>query len=232
MFQTVAAAGAMRIASAYDLLAALKQAGYLKEERDAWWWPRSGSEEVVVGALLTQQTKWENVEASLANLHEAGLLSLDALAHCDTQRLKSLIRPSGFYNTKVPRLQALARHILEDFGGFERFQTDVTREWLLAQKGIGKESADSILCYACYRDAMVVDAYTARLLHALDFTMEGYDEIQAWFVEGLDAAWGRVEALYGTEVSRAYVYARLHGKIVEFAKEHIRGKRVDTAIFG
>lgn len=216
------------IENAYDLLAALKQAGYLKKERDARWWPRSGSQEVVVGALLTQQSKWENVEASLANLREAGLLSFDALAHCDTQHLKSLIRPSGFYNTKAPRLQALVRHILQDFGDFERFQAEVTREWLLAQKGVGKETADSILCYACYRDAMVVDAYTARLLHALDFTMEGYDEIQAWFVEGLEAAWEKVEALYGAKVSRAYVYARLHGKIVEFAKEYIRGKRVDT----
>ena len=211
----------------YELLCVLKKSGYLKTHRDPLWWPNSGTQEVIFGAILTQQTKWERVEASLSNLREAGVDSLESLAGTDTQIITALIKPSGFYNTKAQRLKMLCRHILEDFGSFEVFQEKVGREWLLKQKGIGMESADSILCYGCKKEVFVVDSYTGRLLEALGYRFESYEEVQEWIVEGLEENMDKIHTLYGREVPRHQLYARFHGKIVEFSKESIRGKQVD-----
>ena len=216
--------------SSYDLLHALKKMGYLKTSRDPLWWPNSGTFEVIVGAILTQQTKWEKVEASLANLKKADLLSLEALSSADVMQVALLIRPSGFYNTKAKRLQLLCRHILSDFDTFERFQNEVSREWLLGQKGIGMESADSILCYGCGREVLVIDSYTARLLEAFGYHFESYMEIQEWMQEGIEANFDKITQLYGSELTLHRLYARFHGMIVEYAKEHIRGKDVHTDI--
>ena len=216
------------IQNSYELLYALKKAGYLKNERDPLWWPDSGTEKVIVGTLLTQQTRWENVEKSLTNLQRAGLDTLSAISRADTGELASLIKPSGFYNTKAERLKQLSTHILETFGDFETFREEVDREWLLSQKGIGPESADSILCYGCGRDLFVVDSYTGRLLEALGYQWESYGEIQEWVMSGLEENFEKVVQLYGEEIPYNRLYARLHGKIVEYAKEHIRGKRVEV----
>ncbi len=222
----------MDIANSAELLAALKRAGYLKNERDLLWWPNSGSFEVVVGALLTQQTKWERVEESLENLKEAGLLSLEAIGTASEPQLAVLVKPSGFYNTKAARLKQLCLHIKEDFSDFETFQEEVDRNWLLSQKGIGMESADSILCYACHRPVMVVDSYTNRLLAALGYTFDDYMAIQEWLYEGIEGNMDVVASLYGDDIPLNHVYARFHGKVVEFAKEYIRGKKVDISVFG
>lgn len=213
----------------YELLYALKKSGYLKTHRDPLWWPNSGTQEVIFGAILTQQTKWERVEASLSNLREAGLDSLESFTDADIQIITALIKPSGFHNTKAQRLKMLCRHILEDFGSFEDFQEKVDREWLLKQKGIGMESADSILCYGCRRDVFVVDSYTGRLLEAFGYRFESYEEVQEWIVEGLEENMDKIHTLYRREVSRHQLYARFHGKIVEFSKENIRGKQVDLS---
>ena len=213
--------------SSYDLLYALKQMGYLKTTRDPLWWPQSSTFEVVIAAILTQQTKWEKVEESLANLKEHKLLSLEAVSRADVQQIAILIKPSAFYNTKAQRIQMLCIHILNDFGTFEAFQDEVSREWLLAQKGIGMESADSILCYACKRNVFVVDSYTQRLLSALGFTFEEYMQIQEWVQEGIEENLEKIQDIYKYEIRLHAIYARFHGKIVEYAKEHIRGKHVD-----
>jgi len=202
----------------YELYVALKNMGYLKEQRDEFWWPNSGSFEVVVGAVLTQQTKWQKVEKSLKNLRDK--LSLEELASIELKELQTLIKPSGFYNTKAKYIKGICQNILNDFGSFEVFKDEVTREWLLAQKGIGRESADSILCYACYRDVFVVDSYTDRILRAFGYEFESYDQMQEWMSRGI------LENIGDENLHR--VYARFHGKIVEFAKEYIKGKSVDT----
>ena len=204
--------------SSYQLYKALKDMGYLKEERDEFWWPNSGTFEVVVGAILTQQTKWQKVEKSLQNL--AGKLELETLANIDLKELQTLIKPSGFYNTKAKYLKGLCKNILQDFGDFETFKDEVNREWLLSQRGIGKETADSILCYACYRPVFVVDSYTDRILRAFGYEFESYDEIQEWMQRGIS------ENIDEKDLHR--VYARFHGKIVEFAKDFVRGKKVNT----
>ncbi|MCD6654345.1 MAG: 3-methyladenine DNA glycosylase [Sulfurovum sp.] len=212
--------------SSYDLFCALKKMGYLRTQRDPLWWPNSGTFEVVIGAILTQQTKWEKVEMSLAQLKEQGLCSPEALSRCDLAQIASLIKPSGFYNTKAARLQRLCKHMIEDFGGFEAFKKKADREWLLSQKGIGMESADSILCYACGREVFVVDSYTQRLMDALGYTFEDYMQLQEWMEEGIEAHFGKIVQCYEKPVTLHAVFARFHGKIVEFAKEHIRGKNV------
>lgn len=218
--------------NSFELLVLLKNAGYLHTLRDPLWWPRSKTFWVVIGAILTQQSKWEKVELSMQGLESAGLDTLEKLASCDVTSLIEPIRPSGFYNTKAQNLKKLSKAILEDFGSFETFCENVSREWLLAQKGIGEESADSILCYACGRDAMVVDAYSARLLQAFGYEFECYESLQVWFCEGIEAQWHRVAALYGRELSLNECYARFHGKVVEFCKANSRGKVVDVGCLG
>ncbi len=219
------------IQNSYHLLKILKEAKLLPPTAPALWWPNSGTFEVVVGAILTQQTKWERVEESLQNLQHASLLNLEALAQTPPQKIAPLIRPSGFNNTKADYLHRLAEAIYQEFQTFDRFQSSVTRAWLLAQKGIGNESADAILCYGCYKPVMVVDSYTKRLLGALEIPLTEYHAIQAWFYEGVEENWERIEALYDIEVTPHRLYARFHGKIVEFAKRYIRGKEVDTSLF-
>ena len=212
--------------SSYDLFCALKKMGYLHAARDPLWWPHSGTEEVIIGAILTQQTKWEKVEMSLAQLKEQGFCSIEALSAGDIKQITSLIKPSGFYNTKATRLQQLCRNILENFGTFEVFKEEVSRKWLLAQKGIGMESADSILCYACEREVFVVDSYTQRLLDALGYTFDDYMQLQEWMQEGIETHFDKILRSYGKPITLQAVFARFHGKIVEFAKGHIRGKTV------
>ncbi len=216
--------------SSYDLLFALQNMYYPKTNRDPLWWPKSCTFEVIIGAILTQQTKWEKVEASLANLKEAGLMSLEALSKAESGQISTLIKPSGFYNTKAQRLQQLCQNILHDFHTFEKFQNEVSREWLLEQKGIGMESADSILCYGCGREVFVVDSYTARLLNALGYSFENYMQIQAWMQEGIEANFDKITQMFGKALTRHTLYARFHGMIVEFSKEHIRGQNVNTEI--
>lgn len=198
----------------YRALEALK----LLEEKPPMWWPSYGTFDVVVGAVLTQNSQWTRVEKSLSNLREAGMLDAEALAGADPGELMELIRPSGLFKNKARVLQALSAALLESYGDFDTFRNEVTRDWLLARKGVGPETADSILCYACGRAAMVVDAYTARLLHAFGYELESYDALQAWCVEGLEGHF-EPEAL-------AETYARFHGMIVEYVKRHKKGRNV------
>lgn len=99
------------------------------------------------------------------------------------------------------------------------------REWLLAQKGIGEESADSILCYACRQEAMVVDAYTARLLASFGYSFESYAELQAWIEDGLVSNLSKINQLYGKEIGLNELYARFHGKIVSSVRKTAEEKQ-------
>lgn len=209
----------------YDVLNALKKLDLLKD-RPSWWWPNALSFEVVVGAILTQNTKWENVEKSLNSLKIHSILSDDEsslknIAQMQQDVLASHIVSSGFFNQKSARLILLCRNILEDFGSFAGFTEGVDREWLLSQKGVGKESADSILNYACAKEVMVVDKYTYKFLCALGVEIEDYDELQGWFENGVNANIKQTLELYENKINLAQIYARFHGKIVEFSKKKI-----------
>ncbi len=204
------------LSDSYELYQLLQKQDLLKN-KPSMWWPAYGSFEVVVGAILTQNSQWKRVESSLKNLQ--GLIDIHALCTVDIHELEQLIQPSGLFKSKAKYIKLIACAIKETFGTFEGFCSEVSREWLLAQKGIGPETADSILCYACKREAMVVDAYTARLLQAFDYDFESYHELQEWCIEGLSY---RVDAF-----ERSKVYALFHGMIVEFVKKNSRGKKVN-----
>jgi len=185
----------------------LKEKNLLKKS-SKYWWPNVGSFEVVVGAILTQNTTWKNVEKSLKNLQN--FLELDSFLSLDEDLLKELIKPSGFYNQKAPRLLQLAKNIKDEFLTFKTFQKNVTRDWLLKQKGIGNESADSILCYVCFRDEMVVDTYTKRLLKTFDVEFKNYDEYKIFLESGMRKNF--------IDDDLNLLFARFHGMIVEYNK--------------
>lgn len=205
--------------SSFEILEALKKEDLLKDNPEPYWWPGCGTFEVIVGAILTQQTKWEKVEQSLQNLRDHNVLELCAIAEIDVHTLATLIKPSGFYNTKSKRLKALCQAIVAQFGDFENFQSTVSREWLIAQKGVGQESADAILCYACKREVFVVDNYTNKLLKSYGYEFESYQELQEWMVHGIESNYDNIQKLYNCEVDLFTIYSRLHGKIVEQGKK-------------
>jgi len=207
----------MELHDSFELFSALERL-HLLENSPPLWWPAYGTFEVVVGAILTQNTQWSRVQISLDNLRNNGLLSSDALAHCDVEVLMELIRPSGLFKAKAQNIIRLSRAMMDDFGDFENFSFSVDRDWLLSQKGVGPETADSILCYACARPAMVVDSYTARLLNAFGYEFESYDELQEWCEAGV-----RISC---DEIQLPAAFARFHGMIVEYVKGNSKGKVV------
>lgn len=211
----------MKIYNSYDLLSILKSKNLLKDTIDELWWPNSGSFEVIISTILTQNTKWNNVEYSLNQLKIYNLISLESIINCKTLLLESLIIKCGFFRQKSARLKLLCKNILNDFYNFDNFKNNVTREWLLNQKGIGKESADTILNYACYREIMVVDKYTQRLLSKLGFEFYDYDDIQQWLQNGIIFNYDKVKQIYEYEIELYKIYARFHGKIVEYSKKVI-----------
>lgn len=180
------------------------------------WWPGEGRFEIIVGAILTQNTNWGNVEKAIANLKTAGCLTPEGLYALDTERLAELIRPAGYFNVKAQRL----RHFLEWL--FRRFDGDLEaaaelsthglREELLAIKGIGPETADSICLYAFDKPVFVVDAYTARILgrHGMIWPEAGYEEIREYFEGGLER--------------NVQMFNEFHALLVRLGKEHCKPK--------
>jgi len=132
------------------------------------WWPADTSFEVIVGAHLTQNTAWTNVERALANLRSAGVLSVQGIREIPLARLERLIQPSGYFRQKARRLKTFVTFLDQEYGGsLDRLfsqTTDKLREELLNLNGVGPETADSILLYAGNHPVFVVDAYTRRIL--------------------------------------------------------------------
>ena len=154
------------------------------------WWPvdedyhrKQGTdprEEIVIGAILTQNTSWRNVEKALENLKREGVLSFEGIIKTPLDKLQELIRPSGYYRQKARRLKEVAGE-LSPVSKVER----ISREELLKIKGIGRETADAILLYAGNRPYFVIDAYTKRIVKRV-FGIEGsYEELRSWFEESL-----------------------------------------------
>jgi endonuclease-3 related protein len=148
------------------------------------WWPAETPFEVVVGAILTQNTNWKNVERAIANLKREGLLGAGALAAVDLARLAEAIRPAGYFRIKAARLKNFIRMLTGKFGGdldaLFALKTQALREVVLGVKGIGPETADSIVLYAAGKSVFVVDAYTARVLrrHGMIDLEATYEDIQ------------------------------------------------------
>jgi endonuclease III related protein len=155
------------------------------------WWPGDSSLEVSVGAILTQNTAWKNVEKAIANMRGKGLLDAHRLKRIDAASLSEIIRPSGFYRIKAARLKSFIDFLYDEYdGSFEkmgRIETETLRRQLLTVRGIGPETADSILLYALDKPIFVVDAYTFRFLrnHGLYARAHTYEEVQSIFMKHL-----------------------------------------------
>jgi len=155
------------------------------------WWPAGSRFEVIVGAYLTQNTAWTNVERAMANLRRARVLSLAGIRAISLPQLEQLVRPAGYFRQKAARLKQFVAHLDANYGGSLRRMcarpTAELREELLSLNGIGPETADSILLYAANHPVFVVDAYTRRLVvrHRLLPEKARYEEIRALFESAL-----------------------------------------------
>jgi len=155
------------------------------------WWPARTPLEVAVGAVLTQNTSWCNVEKAILNLRREKVLSFRALQRLPAERLAGLIRPAGYYNIKAERLVNLLDFFGREYGGnLRKAGNTVTadlRVKLLSVKGVGPETADSILLYAFDRPVFVVDAYTRRFMlrHGIIKGDEDYADVQKLFMQNL-----------------------------------------------
>ncbi|MCP3676697.1 MAG: endonuclease III domain-containing protein [Deltaproteobacteria bacterium] len=155
------------------------------------WWPAESPFEVIVGAILTQNTSWRNVERAINNLKGRNLLTPSSLHKISEGDLAEQIRPSGYYNLKAKRLKAFVSHLVFRYGGnldaMFRRDGDLLRDELLGLYGIGEESADAILLYAGRHPTFVVDAYTRRVLvrHQMITDSASYEDIRSLFMSNL-----------------------------------------------
>lgn len=153
--------------------------------------------ELLISVILTQNTSWNNVLKALDNVRVAKIQSLETLNALETQQIATLIKPSGFYNQKAKRLKGFVSALLSEFGDMSEFKARVSRQWLLNVKGLGFESADSILNYLCQREILVVDSYTNRLAIALGYEFESYDELREFFQSGIESEQKAINACLG-----------------------------------
>ncbi len=180
------------------------------------WWPGSGSFETVVGAILTQNTNWANVEKALDRLKAAGALDAEKLHNMDQDALAQLIRPAGYYNIKAGRLKNFLNWMYENYHGnleaIAGMSVYSLREELLSIKGIGRETADSILLYAFDKPVFVIDTYTARVMirHGLIEHEADYEQLRDLFESSLPAD--------------TKLYNEFHALLVQVGKKHCKPK--------
>lgn len=178
------------------------------------WWPAESAFEVMVGAILTQNTAWTNVEKAIANLKCIGQLEPQTIIDTPIEQIAEAIRPSGYYNQKSRCLQGFCRELLSQ-GGYQHLSqlpTHELRHILLAIKGVGPETADDMLLYAFHRPVFVVDAYTRRIFSRLGLLSgkEGYEVIRQQF-----------ESALPEDVD---MWNEYHALIVIHAKQHCKKK--------
>jgi endonuclease III related protein len=227
---------------------------YYRALYQAWgpqhWWPAETRFEVIVGAYLTQNTAWTNVERALANLRAANLLSVEGIRAVRVSRLERLIRPSGYFRQKARRLKMFVAFLDKKYGGsLDKLfaePTDKLREELLSLNGVGPETADSIVLYAGNHPVFVVDAYTRRILdrHKILPEKTDYEEIRQLFQQALaplsesqlhtSSALPLTSGLSGgashapssmstaKRTARVQVYNEMHGLIVGVGKNYCK----------
>ena len=180
------------------------------------WWPARSDFEMVLGAILTQNTAWTNVEKAIGRLRARRLLSISRFSKASPKLIAETIRPSGTFRVKTERLKSFTALLMSHYGGSLKdllsLNTQELRKKLLAVKGIGPETADSIILYAARKPIFVVDAYTRRIFQRIGLFGEGlsYDSIQHFFSKRLPV---------NTRLFNEY-----HALIVRLAKTHCRKK--------
>lgn len=188
---------------------------------DQDWWPGDGPFEVAMGAILTQNTNWSNVEKAIANLKKAGIMSAEGINDCPTEQLAELIKPAGYFNIKAKRIKSFVRWLFENCHGqienlANRCVYDL-REELLGIKGIGRETADSIILYAIDKPTFVVDTYTARVFirHHLIDEFADYEQIK--------------ELFEGALPQETAIFNQYHALIVALGKKYCKKSKPDCA---
>ena len=179
------------------------------------WWPGDTRDEIIIGAILTQNTSWSNVERAIGNLKNENVLSLEGILKIPIEALEEFIRPSGYFRQKAERLRTVARELMKYPGGTNAFfdqgreMTDV-RTSLLSIKGIGPETADSILLYAASFPAFVIDSYTFRIFERLGLYTgkKNYHKLQKLITDYID--------------EDIEIYGDYHAQIVELGKNYCR----------
>jgi endonuclease III related protein len=183
---------------------------------DLGWWPARSRFEVIVGAILTQNTSWKNVEKSIKELRDRKLLTIEGIKKAKKRSIEDAVRSSGYYRQKAERLKIITDFLVSEGGSrfkkFHNIDTDVFRRKLLSVKGVGPETADSILLYAFERPIFVVDAYTMRIFerHGLIKGTTKYETVQ-----------NMVHSAMGND---ARAFNRFHAAIVEIGKRFCRKK--------
>lgn len=179
-----------------------------KEFGEQEWWPADSRFEVIVGAILTQNVSWKNVENAIANLKREGVLSPSSVLSIEDEKLHELIKPTGFYRQKGERLKRISKEILE-YENLEDFldQEDLRNE-LLEVKGIGPETADSIVLYSAEIPSFVIDAYTKRIMDRIFEVGGNYQELRSLFEDELE--------------EDLHIYQEYHALLVELAKRYCK----------
>jgi endonuclease-3 related protein len=185
------------------------------------WWPGEGRFEMMIGAMLTQNTSWRNVERAIDNLRQADLLEPHALYAVPLEELEELLRPAGYFRVKARRLRNLLQFLVERYDGSldAMFQTALPelRGQLLEVHGIGPETADSILLYAGFMPSFVVDTYTHRI-----FARHG------WI--GFDADYDQIQDyIQGELPADVPLYNEFHALLVRVGKDHCRKSKPQCA---
>lgn len=184
--------------------------GYHKGNHD---YPKTSDQqwEVVLGAILTQNTAWTNVEKALAHLRTNKTITKEQIVTCDTKKLARLIRPAGYFNQKANRLKIVAKFFIDNPLILEKKAEELQKE-LLTVKGIGPETADSIILYAAKKPMFVIDAYTKRIMSRMGLAEKNvsYDQLQRLFMNGLPPD--------------EKMFNEYHALIVEHAKRYCRTK--------
>lgn len=176
------------------------------------WWPADGPFEVMLGAILTQNTNWTNVEKALLLLKQQVPLTAEAILSLSSNDLEICLKPSGYFRIKTQRVQNYCRWYLAQgaYAGLDKSNTSGLREQLLKVQGIGPETADDILLYAFNRPVFVIDAYTRRLLQRLDL-IQGQEKYEY------------CQQLFETQLPKSVdLYKQYHALIVIHAKQHCR----------
>jgi len=178
------------------------------------WWPADTPFEVIVGAILTQQTKWENVEKAIRNLKLRGLIEAAPLSRVEAGELEELIRCTGFFRQKAKRLKNVSTFFHENPDIFEK-PTGELRDVLLSLNGVGEETADSIVLYAADKPKFVIDAYTKRMCKCME----------------IDGNYGELQSIFeGSLPIDVPLYKEFHALIVEYGKRFCGKKRCPECI--
>ncbi len=178
------------------------------------WWHADTPFEVVAGAVLTQQTKWENVEKAIKNLKDSGLMGEESITKVEIEELEGLVRCTGFYRQKAKRLKNVSKFFYENPGILDK-PVDELRDILLSLNGIGEETADSIVLYAADKPKFVIDAYTKRMCRCI----------------GIEGDYGEMQSLFESSLQRDVpLYREFHALIVEYGKQFCGKKRCDECI--